>query len=276
MKAYKDAQGRIRLFRPDCNFERMSNSMVRLAMPPLDSEGFFECLKWLVQMEKSWIPDMDGYAIYIRPTAIGNSPFLGVAASDHVKLFCILSPVGPYYKHGFVPVKLYADTKNVRAWPGGAGNAKVGGNYAPTIAPAKEALKHGCQQIMWLFGPEHHVTEVGAMNIFFLLKKADGKVELVTAPLTRGDILPGVTRRSILEMTREWTSKTNPIAVASAYGDVEVSERFLPMAEVVEASKSGRVRLALIHLYVLYLTAVTVIVVTGSFRCWHCGGNFPC
>jgi branched-chain amino acid aminotransferase len=244
MKAYKDVRGNVRLFRPDCNFDRMSSSMERLAMPALDKEGFFDCMKWLLHMEESWIPHQDGYAIYIRPTAIGSSPFLGVAASEHIKVFCILSPVGPYYKNGFVPVKLYADTENVRAWPGGAGNAKVGGNYAPTIAPAREAAKRGCQQIMWLFGPEHHVTEVGAMNIFFLMRQPaskGGKVELVTAPLTRGDILPGVTRRSILEMTRAWNSQTNP--VRATYGDIEVNERFVPMAEVVQASKEDRVSL---------------------------------
>ena len=119
-------------------------------------------------------------------------PYLGVGATEAVKLYAILSPVGPYYPDGFKPIKLFADTHHVRACPGGVGNAKLGANYGPSIAPQMEALaKHGCQQILWLYGPEHRVTEVGSMNMFFVLKTADGKKELVTPPLDTGDILPG-------------------------------------------------------------------------------------
>lgn len=168
-------------------------------------------------------------------TAIGTSPFLGVHASEQVKLFVILSPVGPYYKGGFKPIKLLADTQNVRAWPGGVGNAKVGGNYGPTIAPSQEAAKLGCSQVLWLFGQDHQITEVGAMNIFFLLRKSNGGLELVTAPLTRGDILPGVTRRSILELARDW-AKTDE----GKQQHLEVNERWLTMKEVVAAEKEGR------------------------------------
>lgn len=127
MKAYKDKQGRIRMFRPDLNMQRLKFSMERLAMPELDTDAFLECIKQLLRLDESWIPDKEGYSLYIRPTAIGTSPFLGVHASEQIKLYVINSPVGPYYKGGFNPVKLYADTDNVRAWPGGVGNAKVGG-----------------------------------------------------------------------------------------------------------------------------------------------------
>lgn len=204
MKAYKDKEGTIRMFRPDKNMARLNHSMTRLAMPGFNSEGFLECLKTLLKVDESWVPNEEGYSIYIRPTAIGTSPYLGVEVSQHIKLYAILSPVGPYYKSGFKPVKLFADTVHTRAWPGGVGNAKVGGNYGPTILPSQIAAKrHNSSQILWLFGPDHQVTEVGAMNIFFVLKKKDGSgIELVTAPLTRGDILAGVTRDSILEMTR--------------------------------------------------------------------------
>ena len=174
MKAYKDSRGVIRLFRPDRNMNRLTNSMERLAMPALDKQGYLECIKHLLRLDSSWIPDKDGYSIYIRPTAIGTSPFLGVHASEEVKVFSILSPVGPYYKGGFHPIKLYADTANVRAWPGGVGNSKVGGNYAPTILPSKNAASLGCSQILWLFGENHEVTEVGAMNIFFVIKNSLG------------------------------------------------------------------------------------------------------
>jgi branched-chain amino acid aminotransferase len=230
MKAYKDKKGTIRMFRPDRNMDRMDFSMQRLAMPRLDKAGFMECIKQLLRLDSSWIPSEDGYSMYIRPTAIGTSPYLGVHASEDVKLYTILSPVGPYYKGGFKPIKLYADTMNVRAWPGGVGNAKVGGNYAPTILPSKLVAEKGYSQILWLFGPDDQVTEVGAMNIFFVLKKASGGIELVTAPLTRGDILPGITRQSILELAREWKDQ-----------QIEVSERWITMPEIAEAEKQGRV-----------------------------------
>lgn len=231
MKAYKDSNGEVRLFRPNKNIERMNHSMTRLSMPSVsDNDGFLNCLKTLVKLDESWIPEKEGYSLYIRPTAIGTSPFLGVHASEQVKLYTILSPVGPYYRSGFKPVRLYADTHNVRAWPGGVGNAKVGGNYAPTIFPSQQAAKaHGCSQVLWLFGEDHQVTEVGAMNMFFVIKNAQtGETELITPPLTRGDILPGVTRDSILGIGRTWNHLT-------------VQERFITMKEVREASKEGRV-----------------------------------
>lgn len=233
MKAYKDDKGTIRMFRPDMNMKRMNYSMQRLAMPSLDQEGFLECIKELVRCEGDWIPVGKGYSIYIRPTAIGISPHLGVQETEDVKLFVILSPSGPYFKSGFSPVRLFADTDNVRAWPGGAGNAKVGGNYAPSIAPARNAMiEHGCQQVLWLFGEDHEVTEVGAMNIFFVVKnKENPKVlEVITAPLSRGDILPGVTRDSILTMIKDGTMGTDVVAV----------EKSLPMREIVEAESDGR------------------------------------
>mmetsp|Transcript_20503 Transcript_20503/g.34305 ORF Transcript_20503/g.34305 Transcript_20503/m.34305 type:complete len:392 (-) Transcript_20503:81-1256(-) len=273
MKAYKDANGDIRLFRPEKNMARFNSSMERLAMPTLDQEGFLACLKALLRQDASWVPEGEGYSIYIRPTAIGTSPYLGVEPSNHVKVYAILSPVGPYYKSGFKPVKLFADTTNARAWPGGVGAAKVGGNYGPTILPSKQASeKHGSNQVLWLYGEDHQITEVGAMNIFFVLKKRDsegGAIELVTAPLTRGDILAGVTRDSILALAREWYSNNNSNSSSSVKKDkdsdnssssssnsvsstsstssssvptsgMEVSERWLTMREVVEAEKEGR------------------------------------
>ena len=237
MKAYKDAKGQVRLFRPDCNMERMNFSMVRLAMPSINGEAVTECIKKLLRLDSAWVPDRDGYSMYLRPTAIGTSPFLGVHASENVKLFVIMSPVGPYYKDGFVPVKLYADTDNVRAWPGGVGNAKVGGNYGPSILPSKLAAAKGCNQVLWLFGDNHEVTEVGAMNIFFVLRdKRTGKLELTTAPLTRGDILPGVTRRSILELARGFGGS---VVLNGKKETLEVTERWLTMGEVAQAAAEG-------------------------------------
>lgn len=242
MKAYKDKEGRVRLFRPDRNMVRLNSSMTRLSMPALDKEGFLECIKQLIRLDESWVPDEVGYSLYIRPTAIGTSPYLGVHASEEVKLYCLLSPVGPYYSSKSKPVKLLADPSSVRAWPGGVGNVKVGGNYAPTIDVGAKAMQKGYSQVLWLYGDNHEVTEVGAMNIFFLLKDtqaADSPLELVTAPLTRGDILPGVTRDSILQLCR-----TDAALQASLRGSssqpLRVSERWLNMAELVKAAEEGR------------------------------------
>lgn len=266
MKAYLDKNNNIRLFRPDRNMARMNYSMVRMGMPRIDqSDGLLQCIMELLKLDKDWIPNKEGYSLYIRPTAIGTSPYLGVQAADHVKVYCILCPVGPYYRSGFNPVKLYADHENVRAWPGGVGNAKVGGNYAPTIVPSRDAAKrYGCSQVLWLYGENHEVTEVGAMNIFFVLKKIiDGKEvkELVTAPLTRGDILPGVTRASILEMVHSWPASEGLV----------VSERFITMKELVEASQQGNVSV-IIFVFALWLRDNKTLadIVVGSIWSWNC------
>jgi len=224
MKVFKDSQGNLRLFRPDKNLERFKFSMNRLGMPELDTAGFFQCLKALLKLEKDWIPEGDGYSMYIRPTAIGTHPFLGVGPSDSIKLYTVLSPVAPLFKKA---MKLFAETENVRAWPNGVGNAKVAANYGPTIKPQTLAAQKGYSQVLWLFGEDHTVTEGGAMNIFFLIKNKDGDKELITAPLTRGDILPGVTRDSVLELTRGW-------------GEFKVEERFITMPEVKKCSEEGR------------------------------------
>ncbi|CAN0022908.1 unnamed protein product [Scytosiphon promiscuus] len=236
MKAYRDANGSVRLFRPDLNIRRLNRSMARLHFPQVDQEKMIELISKLVLEDADWIPEGDGYSLYLRPTAISTHPYLGIVAATNVKLFVILSPVGPYYKEGFNPIRLYADTEHRRAWPGGMGFAKAGGNYAPTIQPQAEALKeHGCAQVLWLFGDEDYVTEVGAMNIFFLMKKEGGQdgVELVTSPLDAGDILDGVTRRSVLELARDWGSLEDGVPL-------EVCERRLTMKEVVKASEEGR------------------------------------
>jgi branched-chain amino acid aminotransferase len=231
MKVYKTIPDEeIRLFRPDCNMERLSGSMERLNMPGFDFDRneLVKCIAELVRIDQDWIPTGEGYSLYLRPTVIATSKVLRVEAPANLLLYVICSPVGPYYKTGFAPVRLTADTPYVRAWPGGTGNAKVCGNYAPTLKAQTEAVKSGYGQVIWLFGENDEITEVGAMNIFFfLINKETGRKELVTPPLTRGDILPGVTRRSILELARSW-------------GEFDVSERFPTMPEIKEAAEDGR------------------------------------
>lgn len=233
MKAYKALSDEsLRLFRPDMNMKRLQNSMSRLHMPGSDFsiEELIKCIGELVKLDEKWIPEGEGYSLYIRPTVIATHKFLGLSSPNSLLLYCITSPVGPYYKTGFRPIKLTADSEYVRAWPGGTGSAKVGGNYAPTMKAQAHAASKGYSQVLWLWGPDEEITEVGAMNVFFfLINKETNRPELVTAPLDRGDILPGVTRDSILQLARSWKNE-----------DLEVSERFLTMAELREAAKDNR------------------------------------
>lgn len=228
MKAYRDEKNNIRIFRPELNMARMNNSMTRLSMPGFDGDQLIRCLEELLKVEKEWIPQERGYSLYIRPTGISTQPTLGVGAPQECKLYVILSPVGPYYPEGFNPVKLYASKKCVRAWPGGTGDVKIGGNYAATIEPQMDAARKGYTQCLWLFGDDAEVTEVGTMNFFVLWDKADGSGrELLTAPLD-GTILPGVTRQTVLDLAREW-------------GEFEVSERVFTMKELTSALDENRV-----------------------------------
>jgi len=161
-----------------------------------------KCTMDLLRLEKDWIPSLPQHSMYIRPTSICMENRLGLTKINRMKTFVCLSPVGPYYAGGFKPVKLYCDTRVVRAWPGGFGDKKIGGNYSPTLKTTRYGAElHKCDQTLWLL--HDYVTEVGAMNLFVFWKNEDGDDELVTPPLD-GTILPGITRRSILSMTYEW------------------------------------------------------------------------
>lgn len=201
MKAYKDANNQVRLFRPDMNMRRMNTSADRLVLPTFDAGELTTLIKKLVALDSDWVPSAPGHSLYIRPTLIGTQAALGVNQTSDALLFVITSPVGPYYPTGFKPVSLEADPTKVRAWPGGTGQYKLGGNYAPGIKPQMEAATRGYHQNLWLFGDEGYLTEVGTMNLFVVLKGEDGVTELVTPPLN-GMILPGVTRDSILALAR--------------------------------------------------------------------------
>jgi len=227
MKAYRGVDGKIRLFRPMHNMARMNLTASRACLPAFDGYQLLECIRKLVVIDSAWVPHDTSSSLYIRPTMIGTEASLGVAPADDARLFVLLCPVGPYYATGFKPVKLLCDPSYVRAWPGGCGFTKMGSNYAPTLWTQKIAESHGCQQCLWLFGEDHEITEVGAMNLFILLRRSNGSKELVTPPLNKGTILPGVTRRSIIEMCSTWP-------------DLTVSERKITMSEVMSALSEGR------------------------------------
>jgi branched-chain amino acid aminotransferase len=232
MKAYKDSQGNARLFRPEMNMARLLNSCKRLSLPEFNQKELLKCISSFVKQEIRWIPSERGYSLYLRPTAIATQNSLGVGPSNKALLFVIASPVGPYYKTGFNAVSLLADTRHVRAWPGGTGDAKVGGNYAPGIVPQIQAMKQGHQQILWLFGPEDHLTEgslsnsVGTMNLFCHWINEAGENELLTAPLD-GTILPGVTRDSIIQLTKQW--------------GINTVEKKMTMNQLIKASQENRI-----------------------------------
>ncbi|KAI5480051.1 branched-chain-amino-acid aminotransferase [Pseudohyphozyma bogoriensis] len=238
MKAYKSTDGVARLFRPDKNMERMTRSAARLAFPTFTGEHLTTLLRKLVEVDIDWVPTEPGTSLYIRPTMIGTQAGLGVGASDDVLLFVIACPVGPYYSTGFKPVKLLATTSDVRAWPGGTGAYKLGSNYTSGVVPQMKAAALGYQQILWLYGPEHQLTEVGTMNLFTALRTADGGVELVTPPL-EDMVLPGVTRDSVLSLARAHADPSNPLKLEGIPEKFTVSERKITMPEIVEAQKAG-------------------------------------
>lgn len=199
------------MFRPDANVKRMLMSSERASLPLFDPEELLKCIKRFVQVESDCIPSGELTSLYLRPFHIGTEPTLGVAPSSESILFVLASPSGPYFSTGIKPVSLLANPNFVRAWPGGPGYCKMGSNYAPTLHVQRIAEEKGHQQVLWLFGEDHQITEVGSMNVFVYLINESGQKELVTAPLDSGIILPGITRDSVLTATREWVRILVPL-----------------------------------------------------------------
>lgn len=221
LKAYRGANGKILLFRPEENFKRLNNSNERLCIPPIDVDFAIKAVKELVKVDKDWIPSSEGTSLYIRPFIIGCDPQLGVHPASHYKFIIILSPVGAYYASGLNPVKIYVEPNYVRAVRGGTGYVKTGGNYAASLKAQQDA--QGYSQVLWLDGVERrYIEEVGAMNVFFVIGD-----EVVT-PALQGSILPGITRKSSIELMKSWGLK--------------VVERRLSIDEVEEAAKSGALK----------------------------------
>jgi len=229
MKAYRGTDDKIRLFRPDLNAKRMLRSAKRLTLPMFDESEFVKSISKLVDVDRDWVPHSTSSTLYVRPTIIGTEGSLGVAKSRSALLYVLTGPVGPYYPTGFKPVSLLADPKFVRSWSGGAGAYKMGSNYAPTIAVQAEAAQRNCQQVLWLYGPDHEVTEVGTMNLLMYWINESGEKELVTPGLDSGLILPGVTRQSLLDLAEKW-------------GEFKVTERPLFMKEILKGLKENRLK----------------------------------
>lgn len=223
LKAYRTADGEIQLFRPEENFKRLNLSNERLVIPQIDEEFALKCLKELLKVEKDWVPHTEGTSLYVRPFIIATDPFLGVKPADQYMFIMILSPSGAYYSTGLNPVNIYVESKYVRAVKGGMGFAKTGGNYAASLIGQDEAHKQNYSQVLWLDGVEKkYIEEVGAMNIFFVIGD-----EVVT-PELQGSILPGITRKSVVEICKSWGLK--------------VSERRISIQEIADAYKNGQLK----------------------------------
>ena len=223
LKAFRGVDGKVRLFRPQKNIERLNNSARRMCIPPLDPDLALQSIVTLVGVEREWVPRTIGTSLYIRPTIVANEPFLGVRPAKSYVYFVILSPVGAYYPEGMAPVKIRVEEKYVRAVEGGLGSAKTGANYAASLMAAEEAKHAGYTQVLFLDGVHRKfIDEVGTMNI--MVKIGD---EVITPP-AGGTVLAGVTRDSALSLMRTWGLK--------------VSERPLTIDEVVAAHKSGALK----------------------------------
>ena len=221
LKAYRTADGGVQLFRPMENVKRLNSSCERMCIPPLPEELTLEAIKALVKVEADWVPNEPATSLYIRPFVFAADPNLGVHAS-HSYIFCIIcSPVGAYYKEGIKPVRIYVENEDVRAVRGGTGYTKCGGNYAASIRAGERAEQQGYSQVLWLDGVHRkYIEEVGAMNVLF---KVDG--EVITPELT-GSVLPGITRKSCLDLLRHW--------------GIPVSERLITAQELFDAGKQGK------------------------------------
>ncbi len=223
MKAYYKNENTIQLFRPEDHHQRLNNSAARLCMPSIEKGVFIQALEQMLKLDYPWVPKKHGQALYIRPVMFASEEYLAAKVASEYRFMIITSPVGAYYSEGFNPVSLTTSDKFVRAVKGGTGEAKAAGNYGGSFLPAKKAQDQGYTQVLWLDAIENkYVEEVGTMNIFFLF---DDK--LVT-PELGGTVLPGITRRSVITLAKEWGLK--------------VEERKISIDEVFEAHSNGSLK----------------------------------
>lgn len=222
-KAYINPEGKINLFRIKENFLRMNRSAERLCMPTLPVDEVINALYELVKLDKEWIPTDSGTSLYIRPTMVGIDEMLGVHPSHSYVFYIILSPVGSYYANGLQPTRILIENEYVRAPLGGTGEAKCMGNYSASLLAGELANKKGYDQVLWLDGKEHkYVEEVGSMNMFFVLG------DTVVTPALVGSILPGITRKSCIEVLKR--------------NGYKVEERRVSVDEILEAAKNGTLK----------------------------------
>jgi branched-chain amino acid aminotransferase len=220
LKAYRTADDQILVFRPYDNLKRMNKSSERMCMPEIPEEVFIDGLRELVKIDKDWVPGIEGTSLYIRPFMIAMDEYIGIRPSDTYKFIIFTCPVVAYYSE---PVKVKIEQRYVRASKGGLGFAKVAGNYAASLYPAKLAHEQGYQQLIWTDCHEHkYIEESGTMNLMFILND-----KLIT-PVTGETILNGITRDSIITLSKEL--------------GMEVEERDISIDELIEGLENGSLK----------------------------------
>lgn len=218
MKAYKNQAGEAVIFRPEENWKRLNESATRMMMPEVPEEVFMDGLKSLIQVDSDWVPSKLGNSLYIRPFLFATDAYVGIKPSDNYRFAIITSPVGAYYSN---PVNVLVSDYYVRAFEGGTGAAKAAGNYGATMRPMMEAKAKGFDQVLWM-DPRgfKEIQEIGTMNVMF---EINGK--LITPSDEKGDILKGITRKSVVELAK--------------HKGITVEERVITIDEVVDAFNNG-------------------------------------
>lgn len=220
MKANKNENNEVLIFRPEMNAKRFTESCKRICMPQIPESTFIQLIQKIVDIDREWVPSKEGHSLYIRPFMFATDDFIGIKPSDTYKFIIFTCPVGAYYSQ---PVNVKIEEYYTRAAQGGVGRAKTAGNYAASLYPAKLAQEQGFHQLIWTDAAEHkYIEESGTMNIVF---EIDGK--LVTPSEDMDTILRGVTKRAVVDIARHW--------------GVEVEERCVTVEEVVTALREGRV-----------------------------------
>ena len=225
MKAYRQPDGGVALFRPEENAKRFNRSAKRLALPELPVETFIETVNALVKQDMGWVPNKVGESLYIRPFMIATEVGLGVRPTNKARYILIATPAGAYFNPSKA-VTVWISTEYVRAAPGGTGEAKCGGNYAASLVAQKAAAAEGCDQVVWLDAVERKwVEEMGGMNLYFV------KGNKVVTPKLTGTLLPGITRDSILSVARDLGYETEEVMLSvddwkSGIESGEITETF--------------------------------------------------
>ena len=200
LKAYRQPDGGVAVFRPEENAKRFNRSAARLAMPELPVELFLDAVDTLVETDRAWVPTADGQSLYLRPFMIATEAQVGMRPALEYLFLLIAFPVTPFFSGEVKPVTVWLSDEYVRAAVGGTGEAKCAGNYAGSLLAQRQAAEKGCDQVVWLDAVERRwVEEMGGMNLFFVL---DGGTRLMTPALT-GTLLPGVVRDSLLQLAPE-------------------------------------------------------------------------
>ncbi|MBS1652374.1 MAG: branched-chain amino acid aminotransferase [Bacteroidetes bacterium] len=220
MKAYKNDNGEVAIFRPYENLNRLNKSAIRMAMPEVPEEIFMGGLIELLKLDAAWVPSSETGSLYIRPFIIATDEAIGVKSSDTYKFIIITCPAGKYYSE---PIKVLVETKYFRAVHGGVGFVKAAGNYGRSLYPTKLAQQRGYQQVIWTDSKTNqYVEESGTMNLMFVIG------ETLLTPELSDTILSGITRKSVLQLAKHWGMK--------------IEERKISIREILTAQGNGNLK----------------------------------